>query len=144
VITAVIGSGVLSLAWSISQIGWVAGPPILLGFAGITYYTALLLADCYRYPDPVTGRRNYTYMEAVKSHLGGSFAPSKRRRVGCKFSLILCDFMLSFEESLRECVGCKFSLILYDFMICFEESLRECEILLVLCTRVLEGGGGRR
>ena len=70
VITAVIGSGVLSLAWSISQIGWVAGPPILLGFAFITYYTALLLADCYRYPDPITGRRNYTYMDAVKSHLG--------------------------------------------------------------------------
>ncbi|KAI5074798.1 hypothetical protein GOP47_0010759 [Adiantum capillus-veneris] len=70
VITAVIGSGVLSLAWSIAQIGWVAGPLILLAFAFVTYYTALLLANCYRYPDPVTGRRNYTYMEAVKAHLG--------------------------------------------------------------------------
>lgn len=70
VITAVIGSGVLSLAWSIAQIGWIAGPPILLAFAFVTYYTALLLANCYRCPDPVTGRRNYTYMDAVKAHLG--------------------------------------------------------------------------
>ncbi|AQK44208.1 putative amino acid permease 7 [Zea mays] len=30
VITAVIGSGVLSLAWSIAQLGWVAGPAAML------------------------------------------------------------------------------------------------------------------
>ena len=70
VITAVIGSGVLSLAWSMAQIGWIAGPPILLGFAVITWYMALLLADCYRYPDPISGRRNYTYMDAVRAYLG--------------------------------------------------------------------------
>lgn len=70
VITAVIGSGVLSLAWSIAQLGWIAGPPILFGFAFVTYYTSILLADCYRSPDPVTGRRNYTYMSAVRSQLG--------------------------------------------------------------------------
>ncbi|KAJ1384747.1 Amino acid transporter, transmembrane domain [Sesbania bispinosa] len=29
------------------------------------------LADCYRSPDPVTGKRNCTYMEAVKTELGG-------------------------------------------------------------------------
>ncbi|KAJ1387384.1 Amino acid transporter, transmembrane domain [Sesbania bispinosa] len=40
-ITAVIGSGVLSLAWAIAQLGWIAGP------------------------------RNYTYMDAVHSNLGG-------------------------------------------------------------------------
>ncbi|KAJ7554127.1 hypothetical protein O6H91_06G126600 [Diphasiastrum complanatum] len=72
VITAVIGSGVLSLAWSMAQLGWVAGPPVLLAFAFVTYYTSLLLADCYRSPDPVTGRRNYTYMDAVKANLGGT------------------------------------------------------------------------
>lgn len=71
VITAVIGSGVLSLAWSIAQLGWVAGPPILLAFAVVTYYTSLLLADCYRAPHPVTGTRNYTYTDAVRAHLGG-------------------------------------------------------------------------
>ncbi|KAG0623261.1 hypothetical protein M758_3G160400 [Ceratodon purpureus] len=70
VITAVIGSGVLSLAWSIAQMGWVAGPVVLLLFAFVTYYTSSLLADCYRHPDPVTGKRNYTYMDAVKANLG--------------------------------------------------------------------------
>ncbi|KAL5705917.1 Amino acid permease 6 [Ranunculus cassubicifolius] len=71
IITAVIGSGVLSLAWAIAQLGWVAGPAILLAFSLITWFTSTLLADCYRSPDPVTGKRNYTYMDVVKSNLGG-------------------------------------------------------------------------
>eukprot|EP01018_Ginkgo_biloba_P015559 Gb_28684 [translate_table: standard] len=71
VITAVIGSGVLSLAWSMAQLGWVAGPPVLLGFSFVTYYTSMMLADCYRSPDPLTGTRNYTYMDAVRAILGG-------------------------------------------------------------------------
>jgi hypothetical protein len=72
IITAVIGSGVLSLAWAIAQLGWVAGPAALLLFAFVTYYTATLLAECYRTGDPDTGKRNYTYMDAVRSNLGGT------------------------------------------------------------------------
>ncbi len=60
----------LSLAWSVAQMGWVVGPIVLLLFALVTYYTALLLTDCYRSPDPVSGKRNYTYMDAVKANLG--------------------------------------------------------------------------
>ncbi|KQK18866.1 hypothetical protein BRADI_1g45180v3 [Brachypodium distachyon] len=71
IITAVIGSGVLSLPWSTAQLGWVAGPVTLFLFAVITYYTSVLLTDCYRSDNPVTGKRNYTYMEAVESYLGG-------------------------------------------------------------------------
>ncbi|XP_078442199.1 amino acid permease 6-like isoform X1 [Wolffia australiana] len=71
IITAVIGSGVLSLAWANAQLGWVAGPIALLIFSTITWYTSTLLADCYRHPDPVTGKRNYTYTEAVRANLGG-------------------------------------------------------------------------
>ncbi|XP_057863795.2 amino acid permease 3 [Cryptomeria japonica] len=71
VITAVIGSGVLSLAWSMAQLGWIAGPLVLSGFSIVTYYTSVLLADCYRSPDPTTGARNYTYMDAVRAILGG-------------------------------------------------------------------------
>ena len=71
IITAVIGSGVLSLAWAIAQLGWVAGPAAMLLFAFVTYYTATLLAECYRTGDPETGKRNYTYMDAVRSNLGG-------------------------------------------------------------------------
>ncbi|KAJ6405007.1 hypothetical protein OIU84_013061 [Salix udensis] len=71
IITAVIGSGVLSLAWAIAQLGWVVGPLVLVVFSFITFFTSTLLADSYRSPDPVTGNRNYTYMDAVRAHLGG-------------------------------------------------------------------------
>ncbi|CAA6660400.1 unnamed protein product [Spirodela intermedia] len=71
IITAVIGSGVLSLAWAIAQLGWVAGPVVMFLFSFVIYYTSSLLADCYRSGDPVTGKRNYTYMDAVRANLGG-------------------------------------------------------------------------
>ena len=71
IITAVIGSGVLSLAWAIAQLGWIAGPAAMLAFSFVTFYTSCLLADCYRSSDPVTGKRNYTYMDAVRANLDG-------------------------------------------------------------------------
>ncbi|CAA2997572.1 amino acid permease 3-like [Olea europaea subsp. europaea] len=71
IITAVIGSGVLSLAWAVGQLGWVAGPSVMSLFALVNLYTSNLLSKCYRTGDPVTGQRNYTYMDAVKSNLGG-------------------------------------------------------------------------
>uniref|UniRef100_A0A6N2MDC2 Amino acid transporter transmembrane domain-containing protein n=1 Tax=Salix viminalis TaxID=40686 RepID=A0A6N2MDC2_SALVM len=70
IITAIIGSGVLSLAWGMAQLGWIAGIGVLLTFSVITYYTSSLLADCYRYPNSVSGKRNYTYMAAVNAYLG--------------------------------------------------------------------------
>ncbi|KAH7657683.1 Amino acid transporters domain-containing protein [Dioscorea alata] len=72
IITAVIGSGVLSLAWAMSQLGWVAGPVTLVLFSIITFFTSSLLTDCYRTSDPISGKRNYTYNDAVKSILGGT------------------------------------------------------------------------
>ncbi|KAK7312249.1 hypothetical protein VNO77_35996 [Canavalia gladiata] len=71
IITAVIGSGVLSLAWAVAQLGWVAGPVVMFLFAVVNLYTSNLLTQCYRTGDSVTGHRNYTYMDAVKSILGG-------------------------------------------------------------------------
>ncbi|EOA40281.1 hypothetical protein CARUB_v10009009mg [Capsella rubella] len=71
IITAVIGSGVLSLAWAVAQIGWVGGPVTMLLFSLVTYYTSTLLCSCYRSGDSVTGKRNYTYMDAIHSNLGG-------------------------------------------------------------------------
>lgn len=70
IITAVIGSGVLSLAWATAQLGWIAGPSVMFLFSFVTYYTSTLLAACYRSGDPVTGKRNYTYVDAVRSNLG--------------------------------------------------------------------------
>ncbi|KAK8947980.1 Amino acid permease 3 [Platanthera guangdongensis] len=72
IITAVIGSGVLSLAWAIAQLGWIAGPIVMILFAFVIFYTSSLLADCYRTGDPVTGKRNYTYSDAVHAYLGGA------------------------------------------------------------------------
>ncbi|GLT56909.1 hypothetical protein SLA2020_299220 [Shorea laevis] len=70
-IAAVIGSGVLSLAWATAQLGWVAGPTAIFLFSFVTCYTSTLVADCHRSGDPVTETRNYTYMDAVRSNLGG-------------------------------------------------------------------------
>ncbi|KAJ6954292.1 amino acid permease 3-like [Populus alba x Populus x berolinensis] len=71
IITAVMGSGVLSLAWAIGQLGWIAGPAVMLLFSLVTYYTSTLLSACYRSGDPSTGKRNYTYMDVVRANLGG-------------------------------------------------------------------------
>ncbi|PKA53790.1 Amino acid permease 8 [Apostasia shenzhenica] len=70
IVTAVIGSGVLSLAWAMAQLGWLVGPVVLIAFSLITYSTSAFLADCYRTSDQVHGGRNYNYMSTVKSHLG--------------------------------------------------------------------------
>lgn len=70
IITAVIGSGILSLGWGIAQIGWIAGVSTLLIFSVVTFYTSTLLADCYRSPHPTNGTRNHSYIHAVKAYLG--------------------------------------------------------------------------
>ncbi|CAH9104312.1 unnamed protein product [Cuscuta epithymum] len=70
IIAAVIGAGVLSLAWSTSQLGWIGGPAALLCFAVLTFISVSLLSRCYRSPDPVTGARHSSYMDAVRAHLG--------------------------------------------------------------------------
>ncbi|KAK9077631.1 hypothetical protein SSX86_005968 [Deinandra increscens subsp. villosa] len=70
IITAVIGSGVLSLAWSTAQLGWIGGPIALFCFAFVTYISSSLLSDCYRSPDPVTGTRNRCFTDAVRVILG--------------------------------------------------------------------------
>lgn len=67
IIAAVIGAGVLSLAWSTAQLGWIAGPVALLCFAVVTYISVSLISQCYMSP---TGHRNPTYMDAVRFNLG--------------------------------------------------------------------------
>ncbi|KFK41629.1 hypothetical protein AALP_AA2G152600 [Arabis alpina] len=70
-ITGLIGAGVLSLAWAIAELGWIAGPVAILAFAGVTLISAFLLSDCYRFPDPDIGPlRLNSYSQAVKLHLG--------------------------------------------------------------------------
>lgn len=71
IITGVIGAGVLSLAWSVAQLGWILGPVSIIAFAFITVVSTNLVSDCYTYPDPEGGViQNRSYMEAVKLYLG--------------------------------------------------------------------------
>ncbi|KAL8511170.1 hypothetical protein ACS0TY_017844 [Phlomoides rotata] len=70
-INATIGSGVLSLAWCVAQLGWIAGPLCIVAFGAVTLISSNLLCDCYKYPHPETGHiRNRSYAKAVKSYLG--------------------------------------------------------------------------
>jgi amino acid permease len=69
IITAVIGSGVLSLAWAMAQLGWVAGLVVLLLFAVITYYMCGFLTDCYRVGDVRGDGLLYNWMN-VLLHMG--------------------------------------------------------------------------
>ena len=74
IVTGVIGSGVLSLAWSIAQLGWFGGPLAMLHFASVTLLSSFLLCNSYRSPDPEYGPdRNPSYLDAVNLHLGNSF-----------------------------------------------------------------------
>ncbi|XP_056168509.1 amino acid permease 2-like [Syzygium oleosum] len=72
IITVMVATGVLSRVWDIAQLGWIAGPAVILLFSFVGYYTSRLLSDCYRTGDPNTGERNSTYMDSVRSILGGA------------------------------------------------------------------------
>ena len=100
VITAVIGSGVLSLAWSMAQLGWVAGPGTMVVFAAVTALQSTIFADCYRSPDPELGpHRNRTYANAVERNLGTYVMIHSTRLAS---SLLLFFFFFGFV-SLFDC-----------------------------------------
>ncbi|XP_073279248.1 amino acid permease 3-like [Primulina huaijiensis] len=112
IITAVIGSGVLSLAWAIAQLGWVAGPTVMFLFSFVIYYTSTLLADCYRSGDPLFGKRNYTYMDAVRSNLGG-------------FKMKLCgliQYLNIFGVAIGYTIAASISMMAIKRSDCFHES----------------------
>lgn len=56
------------MAWAVAQLGWIAGTGSIILFSLISLFTSYLLSDCYRCPQ--TGKRNYSYMDAIKSNLG--------------------------------------------------------------------------
>ncbi|CAI9088868.1 OLC1v1023316C1 [Oldenlandia corymbosa var. corymbosa] len=71
IITGVVGAGVLSLAWSTAQLGWVAGPLAILVLAGISLFSTFLLCDCYMSPHPEFGPFRLTsFTGAVNFYLG--------------------------------------------------------------------------
>ncbi|KAK8465625.1 hypothetical protein PHAVU_009G128500 [Phaseolus vulgaris] len=114
IITAVIGSGVLSLAWAIAQLGWIAGPAVMLLFSAITYFTSLLLTDCYRTGDPLTGKRNYTYMDAIRSNFGGN---------GFKVKMCgLVQYVNLFGISIGYTIAASISMMAIERSNCFHKS----------------------
>lgn len=71
VITGVIGAGVLSLAWSIAQLGWIAGPLAILFCAAVTLFATSILCDCYKSPDSEFGpTTNHSLLEAARFYFG--------------------------------------------------------------------------
>lgn len=71
IITGVIGAGVLSLSWSIAQLGWIAGPLAIILFAVVTLFATTILCDCYKSPDSLLGPTiNHTLLEAAGFYLG--------------------------------------------------------------------------
>ncbi|XP_027329975.1 probable amino acid permease 7 [Abrus precatorius] len=71
IVTGVIGSGVLSLPWSIAQLGWLAGPFSVLLIASTTLFSSFLLCNTYRHPNPEYGpHRSASYLDVVQLHMG--------------------------------------------------------------------------
>ncbi|XP_009762114.1 putative amino acid permease 7 isoform X1 [Nicotiana tabacum] len=71
IITGVIGAGVLSLAWSIAQLGWIAGPLAILFCAAVTLFATSILCDCYKSPDSALGPTiNHSLLEAARFYFG--------------------------------------------------------------------------
>ncbi|KAD3067258.1 hypothetical protein R6Q59_018677 [Mikania micrantha] len=71
IITGVMGAGVLSLGWSLAQLGWLSGPPAIVVFAVVTGVSTSILSDCYRSPHSEYGPdRNASFLQAVSYYLG--------------------------------------------------------------------------
>jgi hypothetical protein len=64
---------VLSLAWAIAQLGWIAGPVMMILFSLVTMYTSSMMSECYRVGDPIFGKRSYTFVDAVRNILGNLY-----------------------------------------------------------------------
>ncbi|KAK4420615.1 putative amino acid permease 7 [Sesamum alatum] len=102
IITAVIGSGVLSLAWSVSRLGWIAGPLTMLAFASVTLTSAFLLCNCYKSPDPHDGfHRNGSYLDAVQRILGKKSACICGIIVGINFIKLGIVYTITSSISMR-------------------------------------------
>ncbi|XP_037494497.1 probable amino acid permease 7 [Jatropha curcas] len=105
--TGVIGSGVLSLAWSMAQLGWIAGPLTMVCFAFITLFNVYLLSNCYRSPHPEFGpARNPSYLTAVDASLGkkaswlcGLFVEINLYGVGIAYNITSAISMRAIQKS---------------------------------------------
>nr|XP_043619477.1 probable amino acid permease 7 [Erigeron canadensis] len=121
IITAVIGSGVLSLSWSVAQLGWIAGPLSLLLFALVTLLNTTLLVNFHHYQDPRNGVTvtNHSYLQAVQNILGNQSG---------RICAILVYFNL-FKLGVVYTITCASSIRAIEQSYCFHEQGRQaaCE-----------------
>lgn len=93
IVTGVIGSGVLSLPWSIAQLGWLVGPLSILLIASSTLFSAFLLCNTYRSPNPEYGpHRSASYLDVVNFNLG----TGNGRLCGLLVNICLYGFGIAF------------------------------------------------
>ncbi|KAJ9562882.1 LOW QUALITY PROTEIN: hypothetical protein OSB04_008042 [Centaurea solstitialis] len=72
-ITGVMGAGVLSLGWSLAQLGWLYGITAIVSFAVVTGVSTYFFSDCYESSiDFRLGNeiRHTSFLGAVQSYLG--------------------------------------------------------------------------
>ncbi|GJY71042.1 probable amino acid permease 7 isoform X1 [Tanacetum coccineum] len=100
-IAGVIGSGVLSLAWSMAQLGWIAGPLCIVLVAFFALVSAHLITNFHVYtnPDDGTSTTNHSYLQAVRNILGEIFASQIPNIFHTKWLSIIAAIM-SFTYSL--------------------------------------------
>ncbi|XP_040998963.1 amino acid permease 3-like [Juglans microcarpa x Juglans regia] len=67
ILAAVIGNGVLPLAWAMAQLGWISGPLVMLFFFAVTVSTSFFISECYHqsHVEPTLG-----FQGAVRTYLG--------------------------------------------------------------------------
>jgi hypothetical protein len=93
----------LDLEFCTSQLGLIGGPVSLVCFAIITYISALLLFDCYRSPNSITGTQNYSYMDAVRVNLG-SITPTSfllLEVLPCREEIKFCVYKQNKKQSIE-------------------------------------------
>ncbi|OIW04274.1 hypothetical protein TanjilG_00834 [Lupinus angustifolius] len=89
IVTGVIGSGVLSLAWSIAQLGWLAGSFSILIIASTTLFSSFLLSNTFLSSLPHT---TPSYLHLVHFNLG----VRNGRLCGVLVSISLYGFGIAF------------------------------------------------
>ncbi|KAL3614844.1 hypothetical protein CASFOL_040505 [Castilleja foliolosa] len=135
IIAAVIGSGpgVLSLAWSISKLGWIAGLFTMFAFASLTLTSAFLLTNCYKSSDLIYNgvHVNGSYLDAVQKILGKKSAWIYGIIVRISFIMLGIVYTITASISMRaiqrsNCLygeghksGCSYGEIYYMFMFGF-------------------------
>ncbi|KAI3757282.1 hypothetical protein L6452_04816 [Arctium lappa] len=55
------GAGVLSLGWSLAQLGWLFGALAIIVFALVIGVSTSIFSDCYRSPDSELGPDKHAF-----------------------------------------------------------------------------------